>query len=194
MLDAVHQIQATQANDPACRWKVGKCGSCSAGQRPAELMCMTRLDELPADGPALEPMRAFPAFATWSPTSVELSGEKENQFAASARQAGWDLADGRRTSIMSRIPQIIECFPLPGCATSCAIMAHEEFIGPLLCLPPRGCTRSTGRSAFRACRLAASATATLPNVAPRSPGEHRHHRQRDHPARSSCRTIHCGFG
>ena len=32
VLDAVHQIQATQANDLACRWncKAGKCGSCSA--------------------------------------------------------------------------------------------------------------------------------------------------------------------
>ena len=31
VLDAVHQIQATQANDLACRWncKAGKCGSCS---------------------------------------------------------------------------------------------------------------------------------------------------------------------
>ena len=32
VLDAVHQVQATQANDLAVRWncKAGKCGSCSA--------------------------------------------------------------------------------------------------------------------------------------------------------------------
>ena len=32
VLDAVHQIQAAQANDLAVRWncKAGKCGSCSA--------------------------------------------------------------------------------------------------------------------------------------------------------------------
>ena len=32
VLDAVHAVQATQANDLACRWncKAGKCGSCSA--------------------------------------------------------------------------------------------------------------------------------------------------------------------
>ena len=32
VLDAVHQIQADQANDLAVRWncKAGKCGSCSA--------------------------------------------------------------------------------------------------------------------------------------------------------------------
>ena len=48
VLDAVHNIQATQATDLACRWncKAGKCGSCSAeiNGRP-KLMCMTRLDE-----------------------------------------------------------------------------------------------------------------------------------------------------
>ena len=39
VLDAVHEIQATQANDLAVRWncKAGKCGSCSAeSQRHAE--------------------------------------------------------------------------------------------------------------------------------------------------------------
>ncbi len=32
VLDVVHRIQATQANDLAVRWncKAGKCGSCSA--------------------------------------------------------------------------------------------------------------------------------------------------------------------
>ena len=52
MLDAVHEIQATQANDLACRWncKAGKCGSCSAEiNGMPKLMCMTRLDELPLD-------------------------------------------------------------------------------------------------------------------------------------------------
>jgi succinate dehydrogenase / fumarate reductase iron-sulfur subunit len=64
VVDAVHRIQADQANDLAVRWncKAGKCGSCSAevnGQpRP---MCMTRLSELPLDKPVtIEPMKAFP--------------------------------------------------------------------------------------------------------------------------------------
>src|SRR5918992_1692700 len=64
VLDAIHQIQAEQANDLAVRWncKAGKCGSCSAevnGQ--PRLMCMTRLSELPAAKPiTVEPIRAFP--------------------------------------------------------------------------------------------------------------------------------------
>src|ERR1700679_3301458 len=64
VLDAVHKIQATQANDLACRWncKAGKCGSCSAEINGIpKLMCMTRLDQIPLDNPVLiEPMRASP--------------------------------------------------------------------------------------------------------------------------------------
>src|SRR5207237_5772764 len=64
VLDAVHQIQATQASDLACRWncKAGKCGSCSAevNGKP-RLMCMTRLSDLDLTQPVtVEPMRAFP--------------------------------------------------------------------------------------------------------------------------------------
>src|SRR5437899_12385788 len=64
VLDCVHQIQATQANDLACRWncKAGKCGSCSAeiNGRP-RLMCMTRMDTIPTDEPiTLLPMKHFP--------------------------------------------------------------------------------------------------------------------------------------
>jgi len=67
VLDAVHQIQATQAPDLACRWncKAGKCGSCSAeiNGKP-RLMCMTRMvDAIKAaeGGPILvKPMKTFP--------------------------------------------------------------------------------------------------------------------------------------
>ena len=64
VLDAVHYIQAHQANDLAVRWncKAGKCGSCGGevNGKP-KLMCMTRLDELPLDRPVtIRPMRTFP--------------------------------------------------------------------------------------------------------------------------------------
>jgi succinate dehydrogenase / fumarate reductase iron-sulfur subunit len=67
VLDCVHQIQATQAPDLACRWncKAGKCGSCSAeiNGRP-RLMCMTRMDDtrfIQPDQPVIiEPMHTFP--------------------------------------------------------------------------------------------------------------------------------------
>ena len=64
VLDAVHQIQAQDANDLAVRWncKAGKCGSCSAEiNGMPKLMCMTRLNTLPLDRPVtVEPMKAFP--------------------------------------------------------------------------------------------------------------------------------------
>src|SRR5947207_954393 len=65
VLDAVHEIQATQAPDLALRWncKAGKCGSCSAEiNGMPKLMCMTRLSQLPLEKPVtVEPMRTFPA-------------------------------------------------------------------------------------------------------------------------------------
>ena len=64
VLDAVHQIQAEQANDLAVRWncKAGKCGSCSAEVNGMpRLMCMTRLSDLPLEQPVtIEPVKAFP--------------------------------------------------------------------------------------------------------------------------------------
>lgn len=64
VLDAVHRIQAEQANDLAVRWncKAGRCGSCSAEVNGMpKLMCMTRLSDLPMDEPVtIEPMKAFP--------------------------------------------------------------------------------------------------------------------------------------
>ena len=64
VLDAVLEIQRSQAQDLAVRWncKAAKCGSCSAevNGRPA-LMCKTRLDHLPEDQPlTVEPLKAFP--------------------------------------------------------------------------------------------------------------------------------------
>ena len=63
VLDAVHQIQAVQANDLAVRWncKAGKCGSCSAEINGSpRLMCMTRLNSLGSLGSAgLYPVRPW---------------------------------------------------------------------------------------------------------------------------------------
>ena len=64
VLDAIHQIQAEQANDLAVRWncKAGKCGSCSAEVNGhPKLMCMTRLNQLDlSEAVTVEPMRSFP--------------------------------------------------------------------------------------------------------------------------------------
>src|SRR5947207_2242143 len=64
VLDVLHRVQATVANDLAIRWncKAGKCGSCSAevNGRP-RLTCKTRMDALPLDEPiTVQPMKSFP--------------------------------------------------------------------------------------------------------------------------------------
>ena len=64
VLDVLHRIQATQANDLAIRWncKAGKCGSCSAevNGKP-RLTCMTRMNLFPPGAPiSVAPLRTFP--------------------------------------------------------------------------------------------------------------------------------------
>jgi succinate dehydrogenase / fumarate reductase iron-sulfur subunit len=82
VLDLIHQIQATQANDLACRWncKAGKCGSCSAeinGQ--PRLMCMTRMDIFKESEPiSVAPIRAFPLIRDLV-TDVSYNYEKAKQ-------------------------------------------------------------------------------------------------------------------
>ncbi len=82
VLDLIHRIQATQANDLACRWncKAGKCGSCSAeiNGKP-RLMCMTRMDIFKEDEPiSVAPNRAFPLIRDLV-TDVSYNFEKAKQ-------------------------------------------------------------------------------------------------------------------
>ncbi len=64
VLDMLHKVQANQANDLAIRWncKAGKCGSCSVeiNGKP-RLACMTRMNQLPAEGKIMvQPLKTFP--------------------------------------------------------------------------------------------------------------------------------------
>jgi len=64
VLDVIHAIQRTRANDLAVRWncKAGKCGSCSAeiNGKP-RLMCMTRMNLFkPGELITVAPMKTFP--------------------------------------------------------------------------------------------------------------------------------------
>jgi succinate dehydrogenase / fumarate reductase, iron-sulfur subunit len=82
VLDIIHRIQATQAQDLACRWncKAGKCGSCSAevNGKP-RLMCMTRMDLFqPDETITVAPIRAFPIIRDLV-TDVSYNYEKAKQ-------------------------------------------------------------------------------------------------------------------
>jgi succinate dehydrogenase / fumarate reductase iron-sulfur subunit len=139
VLDAVHAVQATQAPDLACRWncKAGKCGSCSAEINGSpKLMCMTRLNTLPADQPVtIEPMQAFPHVNDLV-TDVSRNSEVKKKIAAfkprkpDAPDGTWRMqqADVDRPQ---EFRKCIECFL---CQDVCHVLRdhhkHAEFLGP----------------------------------------------------------------
>ena len=64
VLDVIHKIQSSQANDLAVRWncKAGKCGSCSAEVNgEPRLTCMTRMNTFTPGKPiTVAPLKTFP--------------------------------------------------------------------------------------------------------------------------------------
>jgi len=139
VLDAIHQIQAEQANDLAVRWncKAGKCGSCSAEiNGMPKLMCMTRLSDLPLDEPVtVEPMHAFPRLkdlvtdVTWN-FRVKKGIKPFKPRPADAADGTWRIAQ-RDVDRVQEFRKCIECFL---CQDVCHVLRdhhlHEQFIGP----------------------------------------------------------------
>src|SRR3982074_585000 len=139
VLDAVHDIQRTKANDLACRWncKAGKCGSCSAEVNGMpKLMCMTRMSDLPLDRPVtIEPMKAFPIVK-------DLITDVSWNFRAKKRIRPFkprppDAADGTWRMAQPDVERVqefrkcIECFL---CQDVCHVLREhqmfDEFAGP----------------------------------------------------------------
>ena len=139
VLDAVHQIQATQAPDLACRWncKAGKCGSCSAEINGVpKLMCMTRVSDLPTDLPIIvEPMQAFPPVKDLV-TDVSWNYRVKEQIAPfkprtpDAPDGTWRMAQGDADRVQE-FRKCIECFL---CQDVCHVLRdhrkHDAFAGP----------------------------------------------------------------
>jgi succinate dehydrogenase / fumarate reductase iron-sulfur subunit len=138
VLDAIHRIQAGQANDLAVRWncKVGRCGSCSAEVNGLpKLMCMTRLSELPLDRPiTVEPMKAFPLVKDLV-TDVSWNfrvKKKIKEFAPRPPDADgrWRMAQAD----VDRVQEFRKCIECFLCQDVCHVLRdhslHDEFIGP----------------------------------------------------------------
>jgi succinate dehydrogenase / fumarate reductase, iron-sulfur subunit len=139
VLDAVHAIQAEQANDLAVRWncKAGKCGSCSAEiNGMPKLMCMTRLSEIDLGQPVMiQPMQAFPKIrdlvtdVSWN-FRVKKTIKAFKPRAPDAPDGSWrvDSADIERPQ---EFRKCIECFL---CQDVCHVIRdhglNDEFIGP----------------------------------------------------------------
>jgi succinate dehydrogenase / fumarate reductase iron-sulfur subunit len=139
VLDAIHQIQATQAPDLAVRWncKAGKCGSCSAEVNGnPRLMCMTRLSSLSLDAPVtVEPMQAFPVIKDLV-TDVSWN-YRVKQAIKPFKPRPPDAGDGTWRMFQQDVDRVqefrkcIECFL---CQDVCHILRdhqlHDSFIGP----------------------------------------------------------------
>jgi succinate dehydrogenase / fumarate reductase iron-sulfur subunit len=139
VLDAVHEIQATQATDLAVRWncKAGKCGSCSAeiNGKP-RLMCMTRLNELDLAQPVtVEPIKAFPHHkdlvtdVSWN-FRVKRKIRKFTPRPPDAPDGTWRM----QQEDVDRVQEFRKCIECFLCQDVCHVLRdhhlHEEFIGP----------------------------------------------------------------
>jgi succinate dehydrogenase / fumarate reductase, iron-sulfur subunit len=139
VLDAVHRIQAEQANDLAVRWncKAGKCGSCSAEiNGNPRLMCMTRLSALPLDEPVtIEPMKAFPLIkdlvtdVSWN-YRVKPNIKKFKPRPPDMPDGTWriDQAD------VDRVQEFRKCIECYLCQDVCHVLRehhlYDQFVGP----------------------------------------------------------------
>ncbi len=141
VLDVIHAIQASQANDLAVRWncKAGKCGSCSAeiNGKP-RLMCMTRMNVFePGELITVAPMKTFPIIRDLV-TDVSFNYEMAKMIPAFKPRP--KEADGTRRMFQEDIDRgqefhkCIECFL---CQNVCHVIRdHEDnkkyFAGPRL--------------------------------------------------------------
>ena len=139
VLDAVHRIQAEQANDLAVRWncKAGKCGSCSAEiNGNPRLMCMTRLSALPlADPVTLEPMKAFPLIKDLV-TDVSWNFRVKPQIKQFTPRRP-DMPDGTwhmAQSDVDRVQEFRKCIECYLCQDVCHVLREhrlfDHFAGP----------------------------------------------------------------
>jgi succinate dehydrogenase / fumarate reductase iron-sulfur subunit len=139
VLDAVHRIQAEQANDLAVRWncKAGKCGSCSAEiDGLPRLMCMTRLSDLPLDRAiSIAPMKTFPPIkdlvtdVSWN-YQVKKRIKKFKPRPPDAPDGTWRMAQAD----IERVQEFRKCIECYLCQDVCHVLREhqltEQFIGP----------------------------------------------------------------
>src|SRR3954467_2476646 len=139
VLDAVHDIQAKQATDLACRWncKAGKCGSCSAEVNGMpKLMCMARLNDLPLDKPVtVEPVKALPLLNVFV-TEVSWNDRVKKKIkpfkprAPDAPDGTWRMAQ----EDIDRVQEFRKCIECFLCQDVCHVLREhalqDRFIGP----------------------------------------------------------------
>jgi succinate dehydrogenase / fumarate reductase iron-sulfur subunit len=141
VLDVLHRIQATQAQDLAIRWncKAGKCGSCSAEVNGLpRLTCMTRMNLFDLAEPiTVAPLKTFPLIRDLV-TDVSFNYEMAKRvppFKPKPREA-----DGtyRMSQVdVGRVQEFHKCIECFLCQNVCHVIRdHEDnkkaFAGPRL--------------------------------------------------------------
>jgi succinate dehydrogenase / fumarate reductase, iron-sulfur subunit len=139
VLDVIHRLQATQAQDLAVRWncKAGKCGSCSAeiNGRP-RLLCMTRMNTFDqAETVTVTPLRAFPVIRDLV-TDVSFNYQKAREVPSFTPPPGLKAGDYRMEQVdVERSQEFRKCIECFLCQDTCHVIRdHEEnkpvFAGP----------------------------------------------------------------
>ncbi len=135
VLDAIHQIQRTQAGDLSCRWncKAAKCGSCSAevNGKP-RLMCKTRLDDFPSSATiTVRPLKTFPHIRDLV-TDVSWNYEVNKKIPpfTPKKNADWVMFQEE----MDRVQEFRKCIECFLCQDVCHVLRNHDlkdrFFGP----------------------------------------------------------------
>lgn len=138
VLDAVHKIQAEQANDLAVRWncKAGKCGSCGVeiNGKP-QLACMTRLSDFdPNETIRVEPMKTFPVIKDLV-NDVSWNYERNEKIAPFKPEEPDEDGDYRMSSEdVERVQEHRKCIECYLCQDVCHVLRDHDrkdaFVGP----------------------------------------------------------------
>ena len=179
VLDVIHRIQATQANDLGVRWncKAGKCGSCSAEINGLpRLMCMTRMSTFePGQDITVAPMKTFPVMKDLV-TDVSFNYEMAKRIPAF--QPKPPDADGKRRMAhrdVERSQEFRKCIECFMCQNVCHVIRDHDDNKVLRRAPvPDACRRVGDAPLDTADRIPlvrgelGLPTATSPSAAPRS--------------------------
>jgi len=130
VLDVLHRLQATQANDLAIRWncKAGKCGSCSMeiNGRP-RLACMTRMSVFTQEETlTITPMRTFPVIRDLV-TDVSFNYEKAREIPSFTPPK--DLQPGEyrmQQEDVNRSQEFRKCIECFLCQNVCHVVRDHE--------------------------------------------------------------------
>ena len=196
VLDAVLEIQRSQAKDLAVRWncKAAKCGSCSAEINGLpRLMCKTRLDHLPEDEPiTVEPLRAFPVIRDLV-TDVSWNYEVNKRIPPFTPKPDTEWSIGQED--VDRVAEFRKCIECFLCQDVCHILRdhrlQSSYFGPRflvriasLEMHPLDTLDRTRPHYGRGWPRTLQHHQVLHRSLPRG---HPHHRQRDHPAQGARR-------